>query len=117
MTEHSSTEKTFLITPNELRNLALGRGACIASDRILVDGCRIGYMYREESEEETDSGWCFFSGDETQEYIDDANNLGYYDVNTVANYDPEIVTLLDAPYGSVFVRDETGLLIPIGEAT
>ena len=33
-------------------------------------------------------------------------NLAIYDVNTIANYDPEIIPLLDAPIGAVFVRNE-----------
>lgn len=37
---------------------------CFASDRIMVDGCPIGYMYREMPDDDTefsrsDSGWGF----------------------------------------------------------
>ena len=32
-------------------------------------------------------------------------DLAVYDVNTIANYDPEIVRLLDAPVGSAFERE------------
>jgi len=36
---------------------------------------------------------------------------GIYDVNTIANYDPEVVPLLEAPVGSSFERkDGTGSL-------
>ncbi|MCH9693421.1 MAG: DUF2185 domain-containing protein [Gammaproteobacteria bacterium] len=51
-----------------------------------------------------DSGWRFFTGEETQEYIDDLNNTGIYEVNTIANYDPDIIPYLDAPPGSKFGR-------------
>jgi len=69
---------------------------------------RVGFMYREAPSDPVDSGWHFFSGDESQEYADEASNYEIYDVNTIANYDPSIVTYLDAPIGSAFGRDEQG---------
>ena len=48
--------------------------------------------------------------------MDDAANLAIYDVNTIANYDPEIVPLLDAPIGSAFEREGgTGPFVAIEE--
>lgn len=86
-----------------------GPQGCIATDRILVDGCKVGYLYREEPEEDfPDSGWRFTAGDETAEYIDDPDHSGIYDLNTICNYDPEIIPLLGAPTGTAFYRDETG---------
>ena len=82
---------------------------CIATDRILVDGCRVGYMYREEPDGDWDSGWRFTAGDESDEYMDDPNNSGIYALNTVANNDPEIIPFLTSPYGSAFFRDEDGI--------
>ena len=80
-------------------------GSCIGSDRITVDGCKVGFMYREEPDSDLDSGWRFFAGDETQDYADDPNNFALYDVNTIANYDLQIVPYLNAPFGSEFERD------------
>ena len=79
---------------------------------ITVDNRGVGYMYREEPDNEIDSGWRFFSGHESQEYVDDATKTMVYDVNTIANYSPDIVTLLDADIGSAFERDESGRLSP-----
>jgi hypothetical protein len=61
-------------------------------------------MYREQTDRDLDSGWRFMASDETQEYMDNADNHGVYDVNTIANYDPDIVPMLDAPFGSAFER-------------
>jgi hypothetical protein len=88
-------------------SVAPGRGSCFATDRITVDGCRVGYCYREAPRNPVDSGWRFFSGDETRDYIDQPGSFDLYDVNTIANYDPGIVAILDAPIGSAF--DNTGL--------
>lgn len=90
------------------------RGSCIASDRILVDGVRVGYLYRERPDGTVDSGWRFFSGDESQGYVDDPSNFAIYDVNTVANYDPEVIPLLDAPIGAAYERDPEGVFVAIG---
>lgn len=36
--------------------------------------------------------------------MDDPDHHTIYDVNTIANYDPDIIPLLDAPVGSAFER-------------
>ena len=73
---------------------------------ILVEGCLVGYMYREESDLDVDSGWRFFSGLETQEYADNPDHFALYDLNTIANYDPEITPFLVSPIGSAFERKD-----------
>jgi len=82
----------------------------MATDMITVHGQKVGFMYRQVPNRESefgrvDSGWTFLAGTESQEYLDDPANLEIYDVNTIANYDPEIIPLLDAPTGSAFARD------------
>lgn len=98
--------KKFALRPDEIKPLAEERGAAFATDYIMVDGQKVGYLYRVEPEDEEDSGWCFMAGHETQEYMDNPENLGLYDVNTIANYDPEIIPLLDAPYETAYARNE-----------
>lgn len=98
------TGKKFKIPAGDIKPLATGRGGCFATDMIVVRGKPVGFMYREEPDNELDSGWRFMSGLEDQDYMDNPDNLGVYDVNTVANYDPTIIELLDAPVGSVFER-------------
>jgi len=61
-------------------------------------------MYRDPPSNDVDSGWTFLSGDEAQDYLDNPANLGIYDVNTIANYDPSIIGYLDAPVLSAFER-------------
>jgi hypothetical protein len=96
--------KTFRLSAEQIRILAPNRGSCFASDLITVSGERVGFMYREAPEDDLDSGWRFLAGSESQEYIDDPGNLAVYDVNTIANYDPDIIPHLDAPAGSAFER-------------
>lgn len=96
--------KSLKLKPEDLKPLATGRGGCIASDMITVRGKPVGFMYREAGDNEMDSGWRFLSGLEDQDYMDDVDNHGIYDVNTIANYDPTVIPLLDSPPGSVFER-------------
>ena len=96
--------RTFFRDASTFRPIAIGYGSCIAADRITVDGAQVGYLYRETPDHPTDSGWRFFAGDESDEYADNPNNFGLYDVNTIANYDPLIATCLEAPFGTAFFR-------------
>ena len=96
--------KTFRLGPADIRPIATGHGGCVASDRITVHGDPVGSMVRDEPVDEVDSGWSFLAGTETQDYLDDPGNSGVYDVNTIANYDPDVIPFLDAPAGSRFVR-------------
>jgi|SRR5688572_1539871 len=96
--------KAFKIPGDQILRLIPNMGSCIASDRITVDGARIGYMYREQPDNDVDCGWRFLSGDESQEYADTPDNFAIYEVNTICNYDPAIIPLLDAPFGSAFGR-------------
>jgi hypothetical protein len=96
--------KKFRLSADQIRPLATGHGGCIASDRITVNGRPVGFMYREQTSRDLDSGWRFLAGDEDQVYMDEPDNHSVYDVNTIANYDPTIIPFLDAPHGSVFER-------------
>ena len=97
-------KKRFAKAAGDIRSLADGHGACIATDRITVDGMRVRFMYQEKPDNSIDSGWRFMAGDETDQYMDDPAHHGVYDVNTIANYDPDIIPHLDAPEGSAFER-------------
>lgn len=100
--------KRFRLAASDIRPLAEGRGSCIASDHITVEGKPVGFMYREAPDNGHDSGWRFLSGEESPEYLDHSENLAMYDVNTIANYDPTILAYLDAQIGSAFGRNERG---------
>jgi hypothetical protein len=105
--------KRFKLLPEQIEPIAEGRGSCIASDMITVDGNRVGWMYRERPDNPIDSGWRFFAGLESQDYADDSSKFAIYDVNTIANYDAEIVPYLDAPVGSAFERDPNGRFVEV----
>jgi hypothetical protein len=99
-----ASAKPYRLTAGELQPIAPGHGACIASDKITVEGNPVRFMYRELAIHEVDSGWRFLSGLESTSYMHDAANHAFYDCNTIANFDRSIVPYLDAPTGSVFEK-------------
>ncbi len=89
----------------ELQPLAVGKGNCFASDMITVDGFKVGFLYRQQPDNESDSGWRFLTGFETDAYMNVPSNFGLFDLNIIANCDPEIVPMLDSPPETAFGRD------------
>ncbi len=62
-------------------------------------------MYREEPDTSfPDSGWRFFSGDETDEYVNNPDNVKIYSLKTICNYDKSIIPHLNSPYGVAYVK-------------
>ncbi len=90
-----------------------GPDGCYATDRITVDNQKVGIMYREPPEDKRDSGWRFLAGDEDEKYMNDINNMDIFRLNTICNYDPDIIEYLENPVGSAFYRDENGNFRPM----
>ena len=76
----------------------------IVSKKVRIDGWKIGYGMREEPTRESDSGWYFCVGDETEEYVNNPDNLELWTVNSVLIYDPALSEFITAPYGTAIVR-------------
>ena len=96
--------KQFKLAKEQIKRLVPHDGGCMASDRITVDGRPVGFMYREAPAHDTDTGWRFLAGDESDDYMADSSKHGIYAVNTIANYDRSIIPLLESPEGSAFER-------------
>jgi hypothetical protein len=108
------TKKPFRLRADQIRPIAIGHGGCIATDMITCGGRKVAFMYREECDHDQDSGWRFMSGYESDEYMNNPDNLGIYDVNTIANYDPDIIPFLHAPVGAAFERESgTGAFMEV----
>jgi hypothetical protein len=67
---------------------------------------KVGYMYREATSRPEDTGWRFFSGDESDEYMAVKEHHGIYAVNTIANYDPDILPHLETEAPCAFEKIE-----------
>lgn len=101
----SGVGKNFKLKAEDIEELTMVRGGCFATDRITVEGLPVRFMYREEPDNEYDTGWRFCSAiDEDEAYMDDPDNIGFFDVNTIANYDRSIIPYLMSPVGSTFEK-------------
>lgn len=78
---------------------------CVVSDKITKEGWKVGYFYRESPlAGKPDSGWRFLAGDEDDAYMENADNHHIFALNTICNYDPDIIPHLDAPVGTCLIR-------------
>ncbi|MBS6628798.1 MAG: DUF2185 domain-containing protein [Clostridiales bacterium] len=78
---------------------------CMVSDKITKDGFKVGYMYREQPmEQNPDSGWRFMAGNEDDEYMNNPNNHHIFALNTICNYDKDIIPYLHSKIGSYYIR-------------
>ena len=110
--EAAGRNRDYYVKAEDMQNLLPDweeANGCIATSRITVEGCKVGYCYREEPDGDWDSGWRFTAGDESDEYMDDPNNAGIYKLNTICNDDPDIIPLLNTPAPCAFERDENGV--------
>ena len=102
---HIVMSKNFKIAAQNIKQLLRrSLGAGMATDKIVVGGEFVDYMYRESPNSEIDSGWRFMSGTENQDYVDNPDNWAYYDLNTISNYDHSIIPFLEYPIGTKLER-------------
>ena len=111
-TEKEQLTQSHELWPSQMRNYLgnwRGPSGCFATDHITVLGKPVGWCYREEpSKGMPDSGWRFFSGEEDDHYVNDPSHTEVYHLNTICNYSPDILPLLDAPVGTAFMRGRDG---------
>lgn len=68
---------------------------------------KVGFMYKEKSDNINDSGWRFFSGDESQNYVDNADNIIICSLNDVINnLDSSVEQYLNSEIGTAYERNK-----------
>ena len=110
--EAAGRNRSYHVKAEDMKNLLPDwdeANGCIATNRITVEGCKVGYCYREKPDGDWDSGWRFTAGDESEEYMDDPNNAGTYGLNTICNDDPDIIPLPHTPAHCALARGENGV--------
>lgn len=76
----------------------------IVSRKVREEGWKIGYGVRGEPIREGDSGWYFGAGNETDDYINNTDNLELWKVGSVLMYDNALNEFINEPYGTAIVR-------------
>ncbi len=77
---------------------------CVASKKVTREGWKVGFMLREELQDDEDSGWQFFAGDEDDEYINDVEHVELCKVYSIAGIDPAVLNHIDSPVGTRLIR-------------
>lgn len=107
-------KKLVELQPEDIEDLTVEKGYSVVSNKVAIDGLKIGYMYREEAGEPEDSGWRFLSGTENEAYINNPENSKIFGVNTVANFDRNILPYLSLPPGTELERmDDSSEFRPV----
>ncbi len=114
--------KQYAIPAADIRPLLCdweGPAGCIASDRITVDGCRVGWCYRETpSENYPDSGWRFFAGDESRNtptiLTMRASTLSTPSATAIRIFSPCCAPRWAQHFAAIQRRVPTGTLYPAG---
>lgn len=94
---------------------------CFVTNRILYENAPINYIYREEPMEKdeerdyVDTGWRILSGDESDEYMDDSENISLVSLGAVLSRDDSFIELLESEIGTSFERNENGIFEEIKE--
>ncbi|MFT5128152.1 MAG: hypothetical protein ACI8W8_001761, partial [Rhodothermales bacterium] len=94
--------------PADLANPSVLSDSCIVTGALLEEDASLGLLYRNEVAVEV-SGWQFFTGTESPESLNDADNLSMCPVAFVAELFPDIIRYLNAEIGSEYTRTADGL--------
>lgn len=93
---------------NERKVYIQGAGGTIVTKSILDGTSKLKWLFRQEGGH--GNGWVAFGDRDSQEYVDDANNMAIVDFNTLADIEPTVVNVFYMPMGSdlEFRCDKTG---------
>lgn len=97
----------FLLSSNEIVRLTDVKGGCLVSNKITMDGEQVGYAYRELPDKNfpNDSGWRFLSGSEDESYLSEPANFNVFELNTICNYDKDILGIINGDIGEAYIRE------------
>ncbi len=93
--------------PSIRRKEIMGK-LCVVSKKVTREGWKVGFMLREELQDDEDSGWQFFAGDEDDDYINDVDHVELCKVYSIAGIDPAVMNHIDSPVGTRLIRKSSG---------
>ena len=68
------------------------------------EGDNIAHNIIKELNDDEDSGWQFFAGDEDDEYINNVEHVELCKVYSIAGIDPAVINHIDSPAGTRLIR-------------
>ncbi|MDM8527114.1 DUF2185 domain-containing protein [Anaerolineales bacterium HSG24] len=79
---------------------------CFVTNRILCEGAKAKYIYKEAPDQEDDSGWRIVEGDEPDEYLQNSDNISYVAIGVILNQDNSFIHLLDVKPNCWYIWEE-----------
>ena len=76
------------------------------SKRIMDDHEPVRWLYREPADNAEDSGWRLYSGDEDQEYCDNAANVALVPLRELIRLEKSLEEIFRSPVGAAYERAE-----------
>lgn len=96
--EFVSQEEDFIIISELLKT-------CIVTKKLLDENWKVGLMQKMEPSSKMDSGWFLSIGNETQDYVDNPENLCVITLNEVCEKDSNLISyLMNKKVGDVLIR-------------
>ncbi|MCI9337520.1 MAG: DUF2185 domain-containing protein [Lachnospiraceae bacterium] len=107
-TEQQPAEKQPQESQKEMKVYIRGAGGTIVTKSILDGTSKLKWLFRQDGG--LGNGWVAFGDRDSQEYVNDANNMAIVDFNTLADIEPTVVNVFYMPMGSdlEFRCDKTG---------
>jgi len=105
--------KECKIKNKDIKNLlkCIKKTKTIETDKTIYEGYKIGYMHRQiPNKDYLDSRWHHLPKKENPDYINNIENPGLYDLNTICAYDSEVIKSLDSQYQAEYYKDEAETL-------
>ena len=102
ITEFQNSKQYMELMINKMN--ILNNQTAYLSKKIIEEGWKVGYMYRDEATNESDSGWSFMAGNEDDEFLNDYKNCLLVHVRDVYHLDPDIWNYIDSPVGTELIR-------------
>lgn len=101
-------EKELLPEKKELKQYINGAGGSVVSKSLLEGKSKLKWLFREDSG--LGNGWVAFGDSDSQEYVNNVENMTVVDFNTLANIEPAVLNVFFMPVGTdlEFRSDESG---------
>ena len=72
-------------------------------------------MEKDEERDYEDTGWRILSGDESDEYMEDSENISLVSIGSILSRDDSFIDLLESEIGTSFERNENRIFEEITE--
>ena len=88
----------------KMKNL-FNYGGCIVSKNILDNKGKLKWCFREEPVNELDNGWRFLSDIDTDEFLEEVENMNVCSWETIFYIEPAVMKISNLPIGTELILE------------